>query len=294
MQYRTFLDIQEAAAAEEADIAIVGVPNENASFRPGARLAPTVIRLAALSLDRRCYVSDAAQTRIVDVGNCWNTPGYGKKSAAEITEQLNRMLADGTRHLMLGGDGANSYIAVRRLAKQFGPLALVHFGGASSQRLGDSDGELYEEPSIFSRLAREEAVDAAASIHVGLREWCENNLNAPRNDGFAFVTAREIAHAPNRVANMIVERVGSVAVYLSFDVNALDPAFAPGSVEPICGGISMIDCLSMLRSIPSLRIVGADVVGFSPLFDSAEVTALGTATIAAEILRLLAAWEGNA
>jgi agmatinase len=185
--------------------------------------------------------------------------------------------------LTLGGDHFISYPLLKAHAKQHGALSLIHFD-AHSDTWPDEEGARIDHGTMFYHAAREGLVDPARSVQVGLRTTNDDVM------GFQVLDAREVhRQSPEQIAERIRARVGEHPVYLTFDIDCLDPAFAPGTGTPVCGGLSSHQALEILRGLRGINLVGMDVVEVAPPYDSAEVTALAGATLAMEMICLYAA-----
>lgn len=265
-----------------ADVAVVGVPFDLATTnRPGARLGPRAIRAASASL-AWCppYAWDfdpCERLNVIDWGDVRFDSGRPHQVPDEITEAYRGIIAAGTVPLTLGGDHFVSYPVLRALHEQHGPLALVHFD-AHSDTWEDSDGRI-DHGTMFYHAARQGMVDPACSIQVGMR------THNPQTHGYRVLDARWLhAHGIDACVEAIRDRVGERKCYVSFDIDFLDPAFAPGTGTPVVGGFSTHDALQLVRGLAGLRIIGMDVVEVAPAYDHSEITAFAAASIAHELL----------
>ena len=264
------------------DAIVCGVPFDGAtSNRPGARLGPRAIRAASTelgSIDSFPFGIDPfASLATVDYGDLYLEPQFPDRIASEIMSQVREILASGGKLLSLGGDHFVSYPLVAAHAERHGPLALIQFDAHSDT--WPDDGQRIDHGSMFLRAARDGVVNPNASIQVGIRSH-----NADKH-GFEVLTAPWIhRNGLDATIATIQKRVGSGKAYLTFDIDVLDPAFAPGTGTPVAGGLASWQALEIVRGLAGLDIVGADVVEVSPPFDHAEITALAAATIAHDIL----------
>lgn len=264
------------------DVAICGVPFDGAtSNRPGARLGPRAIRAASTELgsgDSFPYGGNPfAHLTTVDYGDFFLEPQYPEEVANDISAQARHVLAGGARMLSLGGDHFVSYPLLTAHAERHGPLALIQFD-AHSDTWPDDNSRL-DHGTMFLRAVRDGIVDSHRSIHAGIRSQNESD------HGFKVLTAPWIhRHGVDAAIDAIAERVGDAKAYLSFDIDVLDPAFAPGTGTPVCGGLASWQALEIIRGLSRLNIIGADVVEVSPPYDHAEITALAAATVAHDIL----------
>ncbi len=270
------------------DLAISGVPFDTATTnRPGSRFGPRAIRAASIqSAWARHFPWEFDPFDVlacVDYGDCHFDHGTPQDTPAAIEAHATRILEAGSALLTLGGDHFISYPLLRAHAKKHGTLALIHFD-AHSDTWPDEEVARIDHGTMFYHAAREGLVDPARSVQVGLRTTNDDVM------GFAVLDAREVHRStPEQIAERIRVRVGDHPVYLTFDIDCLDPAFAPGTGTPVCGGLSSHQALEILRGLRGINLVGMDVVEVAPPYDHAEVTALAGATLAMEMICLYAA-----
>jgi agmatinase len=209
---------------------------------------------------------------LLDYGNHQKTPGLIEAEAAKI-------VASGTFLLSVGGDHFVTWPLLKAHAAKHGPLALVHFD--AHQDTWDDDGERIDHGSFVARAVREGVIDTAHSIQIGIR------THAPEDFGIRILHGYEVEEmAAQQIADAILDHVGDRPVYLTFDIDCLDPAFAPGTGTPVAGGPSSAKILSVLRKLGKLDIRGADVVEVAPAYDHADITAIAGATVAMYMLGL--------
>lgn len=270
------------------DMAISGVPFDTATTnRPGSRFGPRAIRAASIqSAWARHFPWEFDPFDLlacVDYGDCYFDHGTPQDTPAAIEAHAARILDAGSALLTLGGDHFISYPLLKAHAKKHGTLALIHFD-AHSDTWPDEEGQRIDHGTMFYHAAREGLVDPARSVQVGLRTTNDDVM------GFQVLDAREVHRStPEQIAERIRARVGEHPVYLTFDIDCLDPAFAPGTGTPVCGGLSSHQALEILRGLRGINLVGMDVVEVAPPYDNAEVTALAAATLAMEMICLYAA-----
>ena len=282
----SFLRRRYTKALEDVDVAVIGVPFDLATTnRPGTRLGPRAIRAASASL-AWCppYAWDfdpLERLHVIDWGDVYFDPGRPQDAPDAITAAYAPMLARGVTPLTLGGDHFVSFPILRALHAVHGPLALVHFD-AHSDTWRDEDGRI-DHGTMFFHAARLRYVDPAVSIQLGMR------THNAETHGYRVLDAREL-HQDGVAAAIaaIRERVGAAKCYVSFDVDFLDPAYAPGTGTPVVGGFSTHEALRLVRGLAGLDIVGMDVVEVSPPYDHAEITALAAASVAQELLAAFA------
>ena len=273
-----------------ADVAVFGAAFDLATTnRPGARLGPRAIRAASSSLAWcQPYLWDfdpLDRLNVLDYGDLYFDPGRPHEIPERLYEQVRGIVAAGVLPLALGGDHFVSFPVLRALHERHGPLSLVHFD-AHSDTWRDEDGRI-DHGTMFFHAARLGYVDPASSIQLGMR------THNDEEHGFQVLNAdwihrHGIAHAIELIRARVVER----PCYVTFDVDFLDPAFAPGTGTPVCGGFSTHEALSLIRGLAGLQVVGMDVVEVAPAYDHAEVTALAAASIAHELLAVVASRRG--
>ncbi|MDY0022784.1 agmatinase [Arenimonas caeni] len=282
----TFLRRPPASDFSQADVVVLGVPYDLATtHRSGTRLGPRAIRAASLML-AWCppYAWDfdpLERLRVVDGGDVHFDPGRPHEAPAAIRAAFAGLAGQGVLPLALGGDHFISYPILQALHAVHGPLALVHFD-AHSDTWRDEAGRI-DHGTMFFHAAAEGIVDPARSIQLGMR------THNAETHGYRVVDARELhAIGVDAAVAAIRERVGDHPCYITFDVDFLDPAFAPGTGTPVVGGFSTHEALRLVRGLAGLRVVGMDVVEVSPPYDHAEITALAAASVAQELLAVAA------
>lgn len=271
----------------QADVAVVGIPFDLATTgRPGSRYGPRGVRLGSsmIAWDAVYGWSFDPLTvlDVVDFGDIAIDYGSPIEVVGNIEAQFAAIHAQDTATLMLGGDHFCTYPVLRSLAKQLGqPLSLVHFD-AHSDTWPARDGQV-DHGTMFWRAVQEEIVDPARSVQLGIRT---NNADTL---GFSVMDAGEVdALSATEIAERVRAIVGDRPVYLTFDIDALDPAFAPGTGTPVPGGLSSAKALAILRGLAGIDLRSADVVEVAPAYDSGDVTSLVAATIALHCLAIMA------
>jgi len=268
------------------DIAVTGVPLDTAtSNRPGARFGPRAIRAASTIISwARPWpwnFDPLERLAVVDYGDCefdYGTPG---SITSTIESHIDGILKSGSGTLVLGGDHFATYPVLKSHAGHYGPLSLIHFD-AHSDTWPDDDGR-FDHGTMFYRAAKENLIDTQSSVQIGLRTTNDDTA------GFHILDAREVHGGdPAAIAGKIREIVGNNKVYLTFDIDCLDPSFAPGTGTPVCGGLSTHQALEIIRGLAGINLVGMDVMEVAPVYDVGEITALAGATLAAELLCLYA------
>ncbi len=282
----SFLRRRYSRNLEGVDIAVVGVPFDTAtSNRPGARFGPRGVREASsvMSWTRPWPwdIDPLEALSIVDYGDCQFDYGLPEAAPGFIEEYISKILAQGASTLVLGGDHFATYPVLRAYAERFGPLSLVHFD-AHSDTWAD-DGPRVDHGTMFWHAVQQGIVDDSRSVQVGLRTTNDDTL------GFNVLDARAVHdQGPQVIARKILETVGENPVYLTFDIDCLDPAFAPGTGTPVCGGLSSQQALEIIRHLAGINLVGMDLMEVAPAYDVGDITSLAGASLAYEFLCLFA------
>ncbi len=281
------------------DAAVYGIPFDTAtSYRTGARFGPEAIRSASALL--RPYnpaldVDVVAALSIVDYGDLPVSPGDTERTYGQVAEALAPLVEAGVFPLALGGDHSVTLPELRVLARRHGPLALVQLD-AHGDTWEEYFGQRFFHGTTFKRAFEEGLIEPEASVQAGLRGslYGAEDLESARTSGFAVLSCDELrALGPAGYADLVRRRAGARPVFLSFDVDVLDPAFAPGTGTPEVGGLSTAEALSFLRALRGVDLAGADVVEVSPSYDgSGQQTALAAANVAYELLSLRALAQG--
>jgi agmatinase len=273
----------------DVDIAILGVPLDLATTgRAGAREGPNAIRAESAKLAELPnfpHGFDPVQRRrIVDCGDVAFDTNRTDTVVPTVHAAAAEILAAGAKVLGLGGDHFVSYPLLRAAAEHHGaPLALVHFDAHSDT--WPDDGERLDHGSMFRRAVDEGLIDPAVSSQIGIRTWNDDPMGLDQLDA-PWVHEHGVAATVARV----LDRVAGRPCYLTFDIDCLDPAFAPGTGTPVAGGLSSAQAFAIWRAIvPRLDLLGADVVEVAPPFDTSGITALAAATL---VYDLLCMWPG--
>jgi len=292
---RTFARLPHVIEPDGVDAAVVGVPFDTAtSFRPGARFGPEAIRAGSLLL--RPYhpplaVDVFASQSLVDWGDLAVTPGNAEKTAAQIHAGLAPLVAAGITPLVLGGDHSIVLGELRAHAERHGPLGLVLID-AHADTWDQYYGERYFHGTPFRRALEEGLLAPERSTLVGMRGplYGPADLEEPRDWGFEILACDELRTlAPAAYGQLVRERAGGGPLFLSFDIDAIDPAFAPATGTPEVAGLLPHEALALLRALAGLTFVGFDVVEVAPAYDGpGQQTAVLAAAIAYELLALRA------
>ncbi|MBH8579228.1 agmatinase [Bisbaumannia pacifica] len=272
----------------DAEVVVTGVPFDLAcSGRSGTRLGPNAIRLASANLawEGERWPWDFAleeRLRVVDCGNLGFDYGEPQSLVDNLETHVTRLLGAGKRLLNLGGDHFITLPSLRAHARHFGPLALIHVDAHTDTYSG---GTRYDHGSMFYHAVKEGLVDTERSIQVGIRTTYDRVSHPFEVLDAAWVNE----HGPAAVVERIRARVGDHPAYLSFDIDGLDPCYAPGTGTPVSGGLTSDCALKLIRGLKDLNPVAMDLVEVNPAYDHAEITALAGASLALEYLYVLAA-----
>jgi len=283
----TFLGVERSDP--DAAICIAGIPYDlGTSNRPGARFGPAAIRQASRMLvdgDHPSNWGDPAVLDLADIGDFRIAHGDILGSLAKIEAQAAPL-----KHLVaLGGDHTVTLGLLRALAHRKGPLALVHFD-AHVDTWPDSFGLAWGHGSPFYHAIEEGLIDPHRTVQIGIRSPMHKEIHDwTVGKGVTIIFADDVHETgPAAAAERIRGVIGGATAYLTFDVDALDPAFAPGTGTPEVGGLATWQARAILRRLAGLRFAGMDVVEVSPPYDVSEITALAAATIAWDYVALLA------
>ena len=292
---RTFARCPYVTSLEDVDVAVVGVPFDTAtSRRPGARFGPEAIRGASIGL--RPYhppldVDVFARLSVVDRGDVTVTPGNAERTAGQIATALEEVVRAGVVPLTLGGDHSIVLGELRAQAAVHGPVALVLLD-AHADTWDHYYGERYFHGTPFRRAVEEGLLRPERSLLAGMRGslYSASDLSDARGLGFEVVEDAEL-HAMDTAeyARRVRERVGDAPAFFSFDIDVIDPAFAPGTGTPEVAGLEPREALAFVRALAGMSFTGFDVVEVSPPYDGpGETTALVAASVAYEFLALTA------
>ena len=282
-------------AGHSADIKIIGAPfDTGVSYRPGARFGPTHVRQASRLL--RPYnpatgTSPFAQVQVADAGDMALNPFNIEEAIATVEQDALELTADGASLLTIGGDHTIALPLLRAASQRAGqPVALLHFD-AHLDTWDSYFGADYTHGTPFRRAAEEGLLDASTLCHVGTRGplYSKNDLDDDARFGFGIITSADLYYrGVEAVVTILRERIGDKPVYISLDIDVLDPAHAPGTGTPEAGGLTSRELLEMLRGLRGLNILGADVVEVLPSYDHAELTGIAAAHACYDLLSLLA------
>ncbi|SFY44859.1 agmatinase [Streptomyces atratus] len=291
----TFARLPLIDAVPDYDIAVLGVPFDGGtSYRPGARFGPMGIRQASRHLRPRFHVElDTAPletVQVVDAGDVPCTPYSIDEAVGQIERFAREVVGQGDRRLVtLGGDHTVALPMLRAARDKYGPIALIHFDAHL-----DTWDTYFKAPTthgtVFRRAFEEGLLAEEKSIHIGIRGPIYDRLDLidDASFGFRIIRAGDLdVLGIGGAVDIVRQRVGDAPVYLSIDIDVLDPAFAPGTGTPEMGGFTGRELLHLLRRLDGLNIIGGDVVETAPAYDNAEITCLAAATVAFDLITLM-------
>ena len=288
----SFLRRNYSRDLEGVDVVVTGVPFDTATTnRSGTRLGPRAIRAASATMAwERPYGMEfdpLDKLAVIDYGDCLFDWGYPDKVPDEIEAHASSIIDKGPALLTLGGDHFITYPLLKAHEKKHGgPLSLLHFD-AHSDTWADEDGRI-DHGTMFYHAAKQGIVDPATSVQVGLR------THNPDTMGFNVLDGPWVQqNGVDAVVAEVKKKIGDKPVYVTFDIDCLDPSYAPGTGTPVCGGLTTYQAMAILRGLRGLNIIGADVVEVAPAYDVSEITALAGSHIAIEMLCLYASRPGG-
>ena len=295
----TFARLPRIDEVSRADVAVLGVPfDSGVSYRPGARFGPAHIRESSRLLrpyNPALQVSPFASLQVADAGDLAVNPFSIEEAITAVERGARAMLERAACLLTLGGDHTIALPLLRALAGVHGPLAVVHFD-AHLDTWDTYFGAAYTHGTPFRRASEEGLLDRSGCLHVGIRGplYAGADLTVDSELGFAVISAPDIDQVGVAgMAERIAERVGDRPVYVSVDIDVLDPAHAPGTGTPEAGGLSSRELLAALRHFSRLNLIGADIVEVAPAYDHAQITGIAAAHAAYELLSALAAGKAS-
>jgi agmatinase len=290
----TFARLPRLQDVGTAAVAILGAPfDSGVSYRPGARFGPGAVRAASKLL--RPYhpaldVHPWGAQQVADAGDCAINPFNLEEAVEDVERGASEALEHAGRLVTIGGDHTIALPLLRTVNRRHGPCALVHFD-AHLDTWDTYFGASYTHGTPFRRAAEERILDLDHSMHVGIRGplYTAADLQEDAALGYAIVSTSELSRGGvDQAVERIRQRVGQTPIYISVDIDVLDPAHAPGTGTPEPGGLTTRELQELLRGLAGLQIAGADIVEVAPAYDHAEITALAAAQIGYELLALLA------
>lgn len=270
------------------DVAISGIPFDLAvTYRSGARLGPRAIREASVQLAELLPYpwgfDPFEKLAVIDYGDCFLDPHNPMTIRDAIKNHIAKIIESNVFPLTFGGDHYITYPILLAIAEKYGKgISLIHFDAHCDTWPDDEEYSL-NHGTMFYKAIKNGIVDPAKSVQIGIRTW---------NDDFMGTNIFDAQYVHDNgcknVVSKIKDIVGDNLVYLTFDIDSLDPAFAPGTGTPVPGGLTSLQALTILRNLDGIKLIGADVVEVAPSYDHAEITALAGAHVACDIVCLLA------
>ena len=291
----TFARLPRIDEVADWDVALIGAPFDiGTSYRPGARFGPTGIRQGSRTLRNwhpDLEVRPFGDQQVVDAGDIPCSSFIIDDAVATIEEAATELTANGGRLITLGGDHTIAYPLLKAAHRRYGSVALVHFD-AHVDTYDTYMRAPFTHGTAFRRAAEEGLFAHGHSMHVGIRgsKYGPEDLEEDAGFGFRIVGTWEIETIGiDGYVERIVEQVGDRPLYISIDIDVLDPAFAPATGTPEAGGFTSRELLGILRGLRGTHLIGADVVEVAPAYDVAEITSIAAANVAYELLALMAA-----
>ncbi len=293
----TFARLPRLDQVPRADVAVVGVPfDSGVSYRPGARFGPQHVRQGSRLLrpyDPSLDVSPFAAQQVADAGDIAANPFSIDEAIAAVEEGAEGVLEHATRLLTIGGDHTIALPLLRTMARRHGPVAVLHFD-AHLDTWDTYFGAPYTHGTPFRRASEEGLIDPERSLHVGIRGplYADTDLEESTRLGYATVSCLDYDRLGlDAVISAMRERLGTGPVYVSVDIDVIDPGMAPGTGTPEAGGLTSRELLATVRGlagVPGLDVVSADIVEVAPAYDHAEVTAIAASHVGYELLGVMA------
>jgi agmatinase len=294
----TFARLPRIDEVTRCDVAVAGVPfDTGCTFRPGARFGPIAVRQASRLLRNYHPGLDAypfSSQQVVDAGDIPCTPFDIQEAIRQIEAGGHALFERAPNVLTIGGDHTIALPMLRAFKKKHGPAALLHFD-AHLDTWDTYFGAAYTHGTPFRRAFEEGLLLEGHSMHVGIRGplFSTQDLRDDAEFGFRIVTAMEFEDIGVRgVVERVRERIGNAPLYVSVDIDVIDPGMAPGTGTPEAGGLTSRELLGVLRGLKGLDLRAADIVEVAPAYDHAEITSMAASHVAYELLSLLAARRG--
>jgi agmatinase len=290
----TFARLPRLDEVDRADVAILGVPfDSGVSYRPGARFGPSHIRQSSRLLRPYNPAQDIhpfAVQQVADAGDVAANPFSIDEAIQQIETGADATLEQAAKLLSLGGDHTIALPLLRVMHRRHGPVAVLHFD-AHLDTWDTYFGAPYTHGTPFRRASEEGLIDHATSLHVGIRGplYADTDLDESTRLGFATVNCTDYdRRGLDGVISAMRDRLGNGPVYVSVDIDVIDPGMAPGTGTPEAGGLTSRELLTTLRGLAGLDVVGADIVEVAPAYDHAEVTGIAAAHVGYELVSVMA------
>ena len=290
----TFMRLPRAEEAKDLDVAILGVPfDTGSSFSTGSTFGPNGIRKISAMIKPNNVIMGVNimdTLKAADLGDVPIIPGYIRESYEAIEKSVSEVLKDNATPLVLGGDHAITLGELRAISKKYGKVSLIHFD--SHLDLNESVfGQPYNHGTPFRRALEEGLIDPSTSIQIGMRGslYDPDDFKIAADLGFKVIPGYELHKmSAEELGKIIKERVGDTKVFLTFDIDFVDPAYAPGTGTPEVGGFTSYETLTYIQQLKDINFVGFDIVEVAPEYDCSEITAYMAANIGFEFMSILA------
>lgn len=296
----TFARLPRIDEVAKADIAVVGIPfDAGTSYRPGARFGPAHIREASRLLRPYNPAQDAepfALAQVVDAGDIAVNPFNIEQALAQIEAGATELSSQGMKLVTLGGDHTIALPLLRSLHKIHGPISVIHFD-AHLDTWDTYFGADFTHGTPFRRASEEGLLDREGCLHIGIRGplYATSDLSDDADLGFKIIHTTQIDEiGVAGIIEQMLARVGDRPVYVSIDIDVLDPAFAPGTGTPEAGGFTSRELLRIIRALDQVNLIGADIVEVAPAYDHAQITGIAASHVAYELITTLARAKAKA
>lgn len=294
-----FMRMERRDSAEGLDFAVYGIPFDTAtSYRPGARFGPQAIRNISVMMKTNNPIHEINILDYLvgaDLGDVNTVPGYIHPTYDAIEKFTQEIVDEDCIPIALGGDHSVTLGELRAVAKKHGPVSIIHFDSHSDIN-DEVFGEKYNHGTPFRRALEEGLIDPKKSVQIGMRGslYDKNEFNLTRELGFTLIPAHEVHEIGiDAVIQKIEEVVGDHKAFLTFDIDFVDPAYAPATGTPEIGGFTSHEAATFIRGLENINFVGMDIVEVAPIYDVAEVTSLLAANLVFEFLSILALRRQN-
>ncbi|MEI7476136.1 MAG: agmatinase [Actinomycetes bacterium] len=291
----TFAHLPQLSEVSDVDVAIVGVPfDTGVSYRPGARFGPNHVRESSRLLrpyNPAVNVSPFATQQVVDAGDIAANPFDIEEAISSIHKSYDQLSERAKKIVTIGGDHTITLPILRSLKAKHGPISVVHFD-AHLDTWDSYFGADYTHGTTFRRASEEGLLDPEGCMHIGIRGplYAAKDLTDDKALGFQIFTSVEFQDlGVNAAIEKMKARVGKRPVYISIDIDVLDPAHAPGTGTPEAGGLTSRELLSVVRATAGMNVIGADIVEVAPAYDHAQITGIAASHVMYELISAFAA-----
>ena len=291
----TFAHLPQISEVTDVDVAIVGVPfDTGVSYRPGARFGPNHVRESSRLLrpyNPAANVSPFATQQVVDAGDIAANPFDIEEAISSIHKSYDQLSERAKKIVTIGGDHTITLPILRSLKSKHGAISVVHFD-AHLDTWDSYFGADYTHGTTFRRASEEGLLDPEGCMHIGIRGplYAAKDLTDDKALGFQIFSSVEFQDlGVNAAIEKMKTRVGNRPVYISIDIDVLDPAHAPGTGTPEAGGLTSRELLSVLRATAGMNVIGADIVEVAPAYDHAQITGIAASHVMYELISAFAA-----